>query len=157
ASASCWSCIWRCGSRPWPARRSCERGRLTSLAVVGVSHRSAPLEVRERVVTDAHARAAALRKLASNGLSEDVLLAMCTRTELYVRTPGGGPDAGLAGVRFLSEHAGMPEQDADRYLYTLRDERAIEHLFRVVSSLDSMILGEAQIQGQVKAAYELAM
>src|SRR5690606_1595585 len=56
-----------------------------------------------------------------------------------------------------SEHAGMPEQDADRYLYTLRDERAIEHLFRVVSSLDSMILGEAQIQGQVKAAYELAM
>ncbi|HEX6308900.1 MAG TPA: glutamyl-tRNA reductase [Longimicrobiales bacterium] len=128
-----------------------------ALAVVGISHRTAPLEVRERFVIDAQASAAALRRLASIGFTEAVLLSTCNRTELYMRAPTEQPDAGLIGVRLLSDHAGMPESDADRYLYTLHEDGAVEHLFRVVSSLDSMILGEAQIQGQVKAAYEHAV
>ena len=128
-----------------------------SLAVVGVSHRTAPLEVRERFVVDAHASAAALRRLAAIGCTEAVLLSTCNRTELYMRAPAAHPDAGIIGARFLSDHAGMPEADADRYLYTLHDDGVVEHLFRVVASLDSMILGEAQIQGQVKAAYERAV
>ena len=128
-----------------------------SIAVVGVSHRTAPLEVRERFVIDAEASASALRRLASIGCTEAVLLSTCNRTELYIRAPGSRPDAGVIGARFLSDHAGMPESDADRYLYTLHGDGAVEHLYRVVSSLDSMILGEAQIQGQVKAAYERAV
>jgi glutamyl-tRNA reductase len=125
-----------------------------SLAVVGISHRTAPLEIRERFVIDAQASAHALRRLAAIGCTEAVLLSTCNRTELYMRAPGAQPDASTIGARFLTDHAGMPESDADRYLYTLHDGGAVEHLFRVVSSLDSMILGEAQIQGQVKAAYE---
>lgn len=132
-------------------------GERVSLAVVGISHRTAPLEVRERFVVDAHASAAALRQLASIGCTEAVLLSTCNRTELYLRVAGAQPDASVIGARFLRDHAGMKESDADRYLYTLYDEGAVEHLFRVVASLDSMILGEAQIQGQVKAAYELAV
>jgi glutamyl-tRNA reductase len=128
-----------------------------SLAVVGISHRTAPLEVRERFVVDAQASAAALRRLAAIGCTEAVLLSTCNRTELYMRAPGEQPDASVIGARFLSDHAGMPETDADRYLYTLHDEGAVEHLFRVVASLDSMILGEAQIQGQVRTAYERAV
>jgi glutamyl-tRNA reductase len=128
-----------------------------SIAVVGVSHRTAPLEIRERFVVDAQASAHALRRLASIGCTEAVLLSTCNRTELYMRSPGTQPDAGIIGARFLTDHAGMPEADAERYLYTLHDDGAVEHLFRVVASLDSMILGEAQIQGQVKAAYERAV
>jgi glutamyl-tRNA reductase len=128
-----------------------------SLAVVGISHRTAPLEIRERFVVDAQASADALRRLAAIGCTEAVLLSTCNRTELYMRAPGAQPDAGIIGARFLTDHAGMPESDADRYLYTLHDDGAVEHLFRVVTSLDSMILGEAQIQGQVKTAYERAV
>jgi glutamyl-tRNA reductase len=128
-----------------------------SLAVVGVSHRTAPLEVRERFVVDARTSAAALRQLAAIGCTEAVLLSTCNRTELYLRAAGAQPDASVVGTRFLTEHSGMSESDAERYLYTLYDEGAVEHLFRVVSSLDSMVVGEAQIQGQVKAAYELAV
>jgi glutamyl-tRNA reductase len=128
-----------------------------SLAVVGISHRTAPLEIRERFVVDAPASAHALRQLAAVGCTEAVLLSTCNRTELYMRAPGTQPDAGTIGARFLTDHAGLPEWDADRYLYTLHDDAAVEHLFRVVASLDSMILGEAQIQGQVKAAYERAV
>jgi glutamyl-tRNA reductase len=128
-----------------------------SLAVVGISHRTAPVDVRERFVVDAQASAAALRELAAVGCSEAVLLSTCNRTELYLRAEEAQPDVSVIGARVLTDHAGMLEGDADRYLYTLHDERAVEHLFRVVASLDSMILGEAQIQGQVKAAYELAV
>jgi glutamyl-tRNA reductase len=128
-----------------------------SLAVVGVSHRTAPLEIRERFVVDAQASAHALRRLAAIGCTEAVLLSTCNRTELYMRAPGTQPDASIIGARFLSDHAGLPESETDRYLYTLHDDGAVEHLFRVVASLDSMVLGEAQIQGQVKAAYERAV
>ena len=128
-----------------------------SLALVGISHRTAPLEVRERFVVDAQASVHALRSLAAVGCTEAVLLSTCNRTELYMRGTGAQPDASVIGARFLTDHAGMSENDADRYLYTLYDEGAAEHLFRVVASLDSMILGEAQIQGQVKEAYELAV
>jgi glutamyl-tRNA reductase len=128
-----------------------------SLAVVGISHRTAPLEVRERFVVDAHASSDALRRLAAIGCTEAVLLSTCNRTELYLRSPGAHLDASSLGARFLIDHAGLPESAVERYLYTLYDDSVVEHLFRVVSSLDSMILGEAQIQGQVKAAYERAL
>jgi hypothetical protein len=77
-----------------------------SLAVVGVSHRTAPVEVRERFVVDAQASAAALRHLATIGCTEAVLLSTCNRTELYMRAAESN-GAAVTGARFLSEHAGL--------------------------------------------------
>lgn len=127
-----------------------------SLAVVGVNHRTAPLEVRERFVFAPRDAAAALSRLTAEGLArEAVLLSTCNRTELYLRLPedGAGPEA---GIRLLAEKAGYGVEQAARYLYVHEGRKSVEHLFRVVSSLDSMVLGEAQIQGQVREAYEEA-
>jgi glutamyl-tRNA reductase len=128
---------------------------MSTLTVVGLSHRTAPLEIRERFVIEGDAARAALNKLAAAGCGEAVLLSTCNRTELYLRADSHANARALA-VRFLSGHAGINETDTDSYIYQLFDEDAIEHLFRVVGSLDSMVVGEAQIQGQVRTAYEMA-
>jgi glutamyl-tRNA reductase len=128
-----------------------------SLAVVGVSHRTAPLEVRERFVLGPDAIEAVQPHLASAGCTEAVLLSTCNRTELYLHAPGGEVEAPAAGSRFLASQSGMGEIEAGAYLYTFRGDAAVQHLFRVVTSLDSMILGEAQIQGQVREAYGRAV
>jgi glutamyl-tRNA reductase len=128
---------------------------VSTITIVGLSHRTAPLEIRERFVIEGDAAGEALRGLASAGCDEAVLLSTCNRTELYLRADSHANARSLA-VRFLSGHAGINETDTDSYVYQLFDEQAITHLFRVVGSLDSMVVGEAQIQGQVRAAYELA-
>lgn len=127
-----------------------------SLAVVGLSHHSAPVEVRERFVFPRGAAAAALAGLRRSGVAEEaVLLSTCNRTEFYLRLPDG-----VAGeeavVELLAERAGMSVAEASSYIYRHGGRRGVEHLYRVVSSLDSMVVGEAQIQGQVRAAYEHA-
>lgn len=127
-----------------------------SLAVVGLSHHSAPVEVRERFAFSQEEGVTALVELTSRGLArEAVVLSTCNRTEFYLRLPesGGGPEA---VVELLSAQAGLSPAQVTEYVYSHRDKRAVGHLFRVVTSLDSMILGEAQIQGQVRAAYEQA-
>ena len=123
--------------------------------MIGLSHRTAPLEIRERFVIEGDAARDALRQLAAGGCDEAVLLSTCNRTELYLRA-GSHTDARALAVRFLSGYAGINETDTESYIYQLFDSHAIAHLFRVVGSLDSMVLGEAQIQGQVRTAYELA-
>jgi glutamyl-tRNA reductase len=128
---------------------------VSTITIVGLSHRTAPLEVREKFVIEGDAARDALRRLAAAGCGEAVLLSTCNRTELYLRADSHANARALA-VRFLSGHAGINETDADAYMYQMFDEHAIEHLFRVVGSLDSMVIGEAQIQGQVRTAYELA-
>jgi glutamyl-tRNA reductase len=124
-----------------------------SVSVVGISHRSAPLEVRERFALPAGDASDVLAELLAAGCSEAVLLSTCNRTELYVRAPMDGTDAPRLGARALCARSRMSEEDAAAYLYTLNGTAAVRHLFRVVSSLDSMVVGEAQIQGQVKEAY----
>lgn len=126
-----------------------------AIAVVGLSHRTAPIEVRERFVFGAKEAEAALLDLLERGVSgEAVLLSTCNRTELYLGGAAEGSER--EGVALLAARAGLPEAEARHHLYVHRGRRSVEHLFRVVSSLDSMILGEAQIQGQVKGAYEAA-
>lgn len=124
-----------------------------TLAVVGVSHHAAPLEVRERFVlggSELEQAHAALLDLPD--IREAVLLSTCNRTEAYV---AGGGEAVESVQRHLAERAGLGERGA-AYLYVHRGRAAAEHLFRVAAGLDSMIVGEAQIQGQVRGAYELA-
>ncbi len=126
------------------------------LAVVGASHRTAPIEVRERLALARGEVPAALASLVESGAaSEAVVLSTCNRTELYLALPDErrGVEAAHA---LLARRLGEPPSAVAPHLYLHRDRRAADHLFRVTAGLDSMVLGEPQIQGQVKEAYALA-
>ena len=132
--------------------------------VVGLNHRTAPVEVRERLSLNKEQLPGALDTMNGHGLP-GVILSTCNRSEFYtLDTPGishnGGvpsPEAGADLMKqFLVENFGISLLDVDRYLYVYRSYECIHHLFRVASSLDSMILGEEQIIGQVRDAYDAA-
>lgn len=121
------------------------------LAVVGASHRTAPIEVRERFALGGDELRRTLSELTGSAADEAVALSTCNRTELYL---AGGGDAAVAAARaLLAARIGAEPDEAARFLYVHRGRAAAEHLFRVAAGLDSMILGEPQIQGQVRAAY----
>jgi glutamyl-tRNA reductase len=120
------------------------------LIVAGVSHHTAPLALRERlVVSPSETDAAIQRLLQVTGAREVVLLSTCNRTEVYAVE--GDEDPAPAIWSNLSAHLG---EDAAPFGYVRRDRDAVAHLFRVASGIDSMILGEAQIHGQVRDAWE---
>jgi glutamyl-tRNA reductase len=114
-----------------------------SLVLVGTSHRLAPVEIRERVAFDRDEARALAARLAENG-AEVVCLSTCNRTEIYA----AHPDAGTAEALATEALAATPE------LYRLEDGEAALHLFRVAAGLDSLVPGEGEILGQVRAAYE---
>src|SRR3954469_10992755 len=126
------------------------------LLLVGISHRTAPVELRERV--DFHARgiADALRALAARGSArEAVVVSTCNRAEVYVAcddTAATRQDV----VRFVSEFNGVPAADVAPHIYDVADLDAARHLFRVAAGLDSLVMGEPQILGQVKDAHTVA-
>ncbi len=128
-----------------------------NLLLVGCSHHQTPLAVRERLAFNEAQTAAALGTLRTRWpQTEGVLLSTCNRVELYL---GGEkeaiPSAEEAGA-FLAEFHGLDPALIQPYLYVYEDEEAVRHLFCVSSSLDSMVVGESQILGQVKEAYQLA-
>src|SRR5215213_45272 len=119
------------------------------LIVAGVNHRTAPIEIREKLVFNTGDSRKVLAELRSReSLSEAALLSTCNRTEAYVVDAGDSVEV----VRHLFSR--QLESDISPYLYVRHDRDAASHLFRVASGLDSMILGEAQIQGQVGEAWE---
>jgi glutamyl-tRNA reductase len=125
--------------------------RRARLHVLGINHQTAPVRLRERVAIAGDAVPAALASLrALDGVREVALLSTCNRTELYALADDG--DAALA--RWLG-NAGCDAGDAplDAYLYRHADTDAVRHLFRVATGLDSLVLGEPQILGQVKDAW----
>ncbi|MEP6495748.1 MAG: glutamyl-tRNA reductase [bacterium] len=123
-----------------------------ALIVVGLNHRGAPLDVRERVAYRATEVAPALEALRDGcGIRESVVLSTCNRTEVYFVE--SDVDATPAVWSELSARLGTGI-DASAYGYVRRDRDAASHLFRVASGLDSMVLGEAQIHGQVRDAWE---
>ncbi|HET7276332.1 MAG TPA: glutamyl-tRNA reductase [Longimicrobiaceae bacterium] len=127
-----------------------------ALAVIGLSHRTAPVAVRERFAYDRGEVPAALGRLVESGVADEaVLLSTCNRTEIYV-SASDVVSGSAAALSILAEHAGETAEASARYLYQHRDRSAVEHLFRVVAGLESMAVGEPQIQGQVKDAYNLA-
>jgi len=117
------------------------------LTLVGVSHHNAPVELRERVAL----APAAAAELAVRLGPETVVLSTCNRTELYLARADDAEDLGVAT---LSELAGNEGGALEAALYRLRDDAAALHLFRVASGLDSLVPGEGEILGQVRAAYE---
>ncbi len=121
-----------------------------ALTVLGANHRTAPIAVREKFAIGPEAIDEAVAMLRQRtGAYEAVLLSTCNRTELYVVHGSGDP--GPETWNALSERLGAP---AAPYGYVHRDREAVAHLFRVASGMDSMILGEAQIHGQVRRAWE---
>lgn len=124
------------------------------LTLAGLSHHTAPVDVRERFAAEVQAGRHSLAALAGQHLREAVLLSTCNRTELYAVTDGDVDDEKL--IRMLPLPPGMDAATLPRFVYIRRGPAVAQHLFRVISSLDSMILGEPQIQGQVRSAYESA-
>jgi glutamyl-tRNA reductase len=127
------------------------------LFVVGSSHRTAPVELRERLALDGERLVGALEDLVARHGCEAVILSTCNRLEIYVALDGAMAklDAALLGG-FLAEYQNLSAAQLAPHLYNLGEQEAVHHLFRVAASLDSMIVGESQIVGQVKRAYELA-
>jgi len=124
------------------------------LTLVGLSHKTAPIEIREKLTFPAHRQADALAELTCGPhVSEAVILSTCNRTEIYAVTTGAqeGIDA---IVEFMCSYHDLVRAELGPYLYVSQGDSVVRHLFRVVASLDSMVLGEAQILGQVKEAYD---
>src|SRR5258706_10959876 len=118
------------------------------LSVLGLSHRTAPIEVRERVAFADDAIAPALRQIvALPGVGEAMIISTCNRVELYAGVDGDQVAAEVQ--RFLIDARGLP-RTIEQHLYLHDGEQAVRHLFRVAASLDSMVVGESQILGQVK-------
>jgi glutamyl-tRNA reductase len=125
--------------------------------VLGLSHRTAPVAMRERLTVAPEQGDAVLRELAAlPGVREAALLATCNRVEIYAAAVDKeGALRALAGD--LARRAGVPDAELHAHLYTREEGHAVHHLFRVASSLDSLVIGEPQILGQVKGTHDTAI
>ena len=124
------------------------------IVVVGLSHRTAPLAVREALAVPKDRIAETLCRLKGEaGLAEAMLLSTCNRVEVYGRAEEAR--AGLLAEALVALHSPAP-CDIQSHLYRIEGDAAVRHAFRVAASLDSMVIGEPQILGQVKEAYDLA-
>lgn len=143
-------------------------GPTSRLLLLGVNHTTAPIAVRERLAIPSHRLADATRTLADQpGIREALILSTCNRVEILTVQDGldeghgaetdafqSGPQAPtLSVIRFLNEYLHIRATDIEPHVYEFREREAIRHLFRVASSLDSMVVGEPQILGQVKQSW----
>lgn len=127
------------------------------IVLVGLNHRTAPLEVRERVSFTAEQARRASEELRSKGILEETLvLSTCNRSEVYGVPPEASRESAPGLSTFLSEFHSVRMEVLGTSLYHHYDREAVRHLFRVAAGLDSMMLGEAEILGQVREAYRLA-
>ena len=137
-----------------------------ALLLLGVNHTTAPIEVRERLAIPAARLADATRTLAHQpGVREALILSTCNRVELLtvqdadggsLPASGSGTVAGPSMLAFLQDYLNVRVDDIQPHVYEFREREAVRHLFRVASSLDSMVVGEAQILGQVKQSWTVA-
>lgn len=121
------------------------------LYVIGVNHTTAPIQIREHVAFDSELLGSALHELTLSGASEAAILSTCNRTELYCST--NDPQKALD---WLSQYHHLEKDAIAPYIYTLPNDEAVKHAFRVASGLDSMVLGEPQILGQFKQSVKIA-
>ncbi len=130
-----------------------------SLIVVGLNHKTAPVEIRERLAFNSKERIReALKYLTQNEeISETVIFSTCNRVEIYAYDNDNNKPLEEIIKNFLSDFHQIERKTFEKYLYIYEEKEAVEHLFKVTSSLDSMIVGEPQITGQVKESYEIAL
>lgn len=123
------------------------------LTLIGLSHHTAPIDIRDQVALTETLQEQALKLVKTSGnMLETVLLSTCNRSEVYAAINGDAHDPRPVEEWFHEIH-GLSQGTLSPYLYRRTNEAVIRHLFRVVSSLDSMVIGEQQILGQVKDAY----
>ena len=127
-----------------------------NIIVVGVNHKSAPIEIREKLAFSMRKLNESLKNLDRHPLiSENIILSTCNRVEIYAKVED--IENGVISLKkFFADYHEIPMQELNQHFYTYINQETIEHLFSVSSSLDSMIVGEPQILGQVKDAYVAA-
>ena len=124
------------------------------LIALGINHQTAPVDIREKVTFAPEQMADALQQAAAlDDVNEAVIVSTCNRTELYCEVSESYQDSLR---RWLAEFHRLPGDELDPYIYQYENQEATRHLFRVASGLDSMVLGEPQILGQLKSAYDTA-
>ncbi len=126
------------------------------IIVVGLSHKTASVEIREKAAFSSNMIEKPLRELiALEGIVESLIVSTCNRVEIYATTRDIA--GGISRVkRFMADYHRIPYEQLENHLYSHHSESAIRHLFRVASSLDSMVVGEPQILGQIKSSYGYA-
>ena len=126
------------------------------IVIIGLSHKTAPVEIREKLAFAPTAMERPLRQMLElSTITEGLIISTCNRVELCAVTKE--PEAAIAELRrFLAEYHEVSPEEINENLFDYQGEEAIRHLFRVSSSLDSMVLGEPQILGQIKTAYGYA-
>src|SRR5581483_10554116 len=130
-----------------------QAGAAMNFQLIGVNHKTAPVEVREQLaIPDGKLRDALQNLLAISGVHEGMILSTCNRVEVLAHTANGSTDL----RDFLRALFGLSPSTYEPHLYEYREQDAVRHVFRVTSSLDSMVVGEPQILGQVKEAYATA-
>ena len=127
------------------------------LVVIGLSHRTSPVVVRERFAFAEARIPGALQSLRDSGVADEaVILSTCNRVEIYAATPLEPPGAFTALQQFLVSCHDYRDPLTDE-VYRLSEPQSVQHLFKVACGLDSMVLGETEILGQLKKAYDLAL
>jgi glutamyl-tRNA reductase len=127
------------------------------IIVVGLNHKTAPIEIRECLAFPDEKIEQALGQVKSlASVKENMILSTCNRVEIYA-VARVAEKAVVDLKRFLSDYHHLPLQEFERSLYAQSGEEAVRHVFRVASSLDSMVVGEPQISGQIKSAYEVSV
>ena len=130
---------------------------MITIVTIGMNHETAPVELRERFVFADHNIDDVMNDIrAIKDIKESLLLSTCNRFEMLLTTEKGN-DAKESVIGFLSRFSGIPTQELEPTLYVYENHEAIRHIFRVGASLDSMVVGEPQILGQVKDAYRTAV
>src|SRR5712692_1657051 len=121
--------------------------------LIGVNHKTAPVEVRERLAIPESRLADACRQLAEHpAIAEGMIVSTCNRVEFIANMKNGAGDL----REFLCDYFAADLSEFESHLYEFREDEAVRHVFRVASSLDSMVVGEPQILGQIKEAYATA-
>ena len=130
-----------------------------SILLVGINHKSAPVEVRERLALNEDACSSGLRTLVDGEIvREGLIVSTCNRVEILAETAKEQLGETIERVnRFLGGTETLPRSFFETHLYQRTDDEAVRHLFRVTSSLDSMVVGEPQVLGQVRRAYSIAL
>lgn len=127
-----------------------------SILLIGLNHRTAPVEIREQLAFSRDGVATALMLFRNQfPQSEAAILSTCNRVEMLIASDGDSPSINEV-LTFIAQARDLPVNAFKQYLYTLSGEHALRHLFRVASGLDSMVLGESQIVNQLKQAYAAA-
>jgi glutamyl-tRNA reductase len=129
-----------------------------NIVLIGLSHKTAPVEVRERLAFSDGRLSSALATLVDQEIiDEGVIVSTCNRVEILASAPAGAQKGITRLTDFLCDFHSLPFNNINGHLYCHADAEAIKHIFRVASSLDSMVVGESQILGQIKEAYQQAV